>query len=353
MSVASEITRLQNAKASLKTSINAKTDAQHQITTETIDDYSDFVDSIQTGGGGGSEFTGHYDATGLATIGWSSEEIQYYQNNGVQWNSESDNDFKLTATELAGDDTSATRFIRKNIVVPTNFERYSKLLAIPILDLTNKTSLQTFFWHCESLTTIPLLNTSNITKMNQMFQYCYSLTSIPLLDTSEVTNMESMFYSCFSLKTIPLLNTSKVINTGSMFSECRALKTIPLIDTSKATNMNSMFSYCYSLKAIPQLDTSKSSTNAYMFRYCYALQSIPQLDMSSTTNMSSMFDECPRLTDTSLDNILKMCINVNPSYSRAKTLAHLGFNSTHYPASRIQALPSYQDFITAGWTIGY
>ena len=50
MSVASEITRIQNAKASLKTSINAKTDQQHQITTETIDDYADFVDSITTGG---------------------------------------------------------------------------------------------------------------------------------------------------------------------------------------------------------------------------------------------------------------------------------------------------------------
>ena len=46
MSVASEITRIQNAKASLKTSINAKTDSQHQITTETIDDYANFVDSI-------------------------------------------------------------------------------------------------------------------------------------------------------------------------------------------------------------------------------------------------------------------------------------------------------------------
>lgn len=51
MSVSSEITRIKNAKASLKTSINSKTDSQHQITTETIDDYADFVDSIQTGGG--------------------------------------------------------------------------------------------------------------------------------------------------------------------------------------------------------------------------------------------------------------------------------------------------------------
>lgn len=54
MSIASEITRLQNAKSALKTSINAKTDSSHQIDDETLDEYSDFVDSIQTGGGGGS-----------------------------------------------------------------------------------------------------------------------------------------------------------------------------------------------------------------------------------------------------------------------------------------------------------
>ena len=50
MSIASEITRLQNAKSALKTSINAKTDSSHQIDDETLDEYSDFVDSIETGG---------------------------------------------------------------------------------------------------------------------------------------------------------------------------------------------------------------------------------------------------------------------------------------------------------------
>lgn len=49
MSIASEITRLQGAKSALKTAINAKTDAQHQITNETIEDYASFVNSISGG----------------------------------------------------------------------------------------------------------------------------------------------------------------------------------------------------------------------------------------------------------------------------------------------------------------
>ena len=46
MSIANEIIRIQGAKSSLKSKLNAKNDGQHQITNETIDNYGDFVDSI-------------------------------------------------------------------------------------------------------------------------------------------------------------------------------------------------------------------------------------------------------------------------------------------------------------------
>lgn len=85
MSIATEITRLQNAKEDLKTAINAKTDSSHQITTETIDDYADFVDSIQTGGGGGKippEYTQieyiESNALGYIKLNYkTSEKTQY------------------------------------------------------------------------------------------------------------------------------------------------------------------------------------------------------------------------------------------------------------------------------------
>lgn len=34
-------------------------------------------------------------------------------------------------------------------------------------------------------------------------------------------------------------------------------------------------------------------------------------------------------------------------------ISKLGFSSNAYPKSRIQALSNYQDFINAGWSIGY
>ena len=67
--------------------------------------------------------------------------------------------------------------------------------------------------------------------------------------------------------------------------------------------------------------------------------------------MYRMFFYCFSLSDTSLDNILQMCINAT-SYTATKTLNHIGIYLDTYPASRIQALPHYQDFLDAGWTIG-
>ena len=82
MSVASEITRIQNAKASLKTSINAKTDQQHQITNEKIDDYSDFVDSITSGGGISinslSDYTDYMEEIGIKFDNFINSKIDLY-----------------------------------------------------------------------------------------------------------------------------------------------------------------------------------------------------------------------------------------------------------------------------------
>lgn len=119
----------------------------------------------------------------------------------------------------------------------------------------------------------------------------------------------------------------------SKFASDTTLVIMPLIDTSNVLTMQNAFQSCSNLSSLPILDTSKLSYNTSfrgMFRY---------------TNSSSLSNE-------SLDNLLQMCINAT-SYNGTKTLSEAGFTSSWYPASRIQALPHYQDFITAGWTIGY
>ena len=117
-----------------------------------------------------------------------------------------------------------------------------------------------------------------------------------------------------------------IIDLNSKFSRDKKLIWFPLVDTSNVTSMMGIFSSCTSLKEVPQFDTS------------------------NVTNMTSMFYSCKKLTDTSIDNILQFCIT---SKIKNGTLQYLGFNSNVYPINRIEALPHYQDFLDAGWTIGY
>ena len=100
----------------------------------------------------------------------------------------------------------------------------------------------------------------------------------------------------------------------------------------------------------PLVDTSNVTNMSYMFYSCTSLKEIPQFDTSNATSMTGMFSSCNKLTDTSIDNILQSCIT---SKIKNGTLQDLGFKSNVYPINRIEALPHYQDFLDAGWTIGY
>ena len=167
---------------------------------------------------------------------------------------------------------------------------------------------------------------NTIIDLDHKFSRDRKLIWFPLVDTSNVTNMSSMFYNCSSLKEVPQFDTSNVTNISSMFSNCTSLTEVPQFDTSNVTNMS------------------------YMFYNCTSLTEIPQFDTSNVTSMVSMFSSCNKLTDTSIDNILQFCIT---SKIENGTLKYLGFNSNVYPINRIEALPHYQDFLDAGWTIGY
>ena len=193
--------------------------------------------------GGGSTtpsrptYTGHADAEGLKAIGWTDEDIAYYQENGVNWNEEEDEYHKVTDDNIA----------LYGVLTVDNISTYKdRIVYLPKIDTSGVTNMNSMFYNCYSLVSIPLLDTSSVTNMNSMFSGCSSLVSIPLLDTSSVTTMSSMFYLCSSLVSIPLLDTSSVTNMNSMFYNCYSLVSIPLLDTSSVTNMSYVFSSCYS-----------------------------------------------------------------------------------------------------------
>lgn len=69
--------------------------------------------------------------------------------------------------------------------------------------------------------------------------------------------------------------------------------------------------------------------------------------------LNNLFSDQDTLSNNTLNNILLMCINSTRVPSINRKLTYLGLTSTKYPASTIQSLSNYNDFISAGWTIGY
>ena len=319
---------------------------------ENLDGYSKVKVAVNN-----SIFSGSYDRTGLKQIGWTDEEIDYYNDNGVQWNEGENDFFKLNSVELEGDDSSDTRFLPKN-TTKKNFQNYYKLLALPSIDFSNLTSLFGVFSNCYSLTALPQLDTSNITSVSAAFGNCYSLETIPQLDTSKVITMEGMFRYCYSLKTIPQLNTSKVTSMTSMFNVCNSLKTIPQLDTSNVISMNSMFSGCNSLTALPQLDTSNVITVRDMFNGCRSLTTLNgllNLGQAYLTTASANFPNytlnlsSPKLTEQSIMNVLNNLYDIATKGCNAQEIQLGSANIAKLTSEEGQtALSNAQ---TKGWTV--
>lgn len=162
--------------------------------------------------------------------------------------------------------------------------------------------------------------------------YTGDIIDTKLIDSSRLTTMLNMFQNCSNVEELDLSgwNFENVTNMNNMFNGCSKLKTI------KAEEIYA--------------PNSTGFTNS--FSNCSALEDIPVINAPKTTKLNGTFNQIgEHLTDKSLDNILLTCIKAT-SYSSTKTLSTIGIKTDTYPASRIQSLPHYQDFVNAGWSIG-
>lgn len=291
----------------------------------------DFSEEIRSIAAGGSGWTGHADVEGLKAIGWTDEDIAYYQKYGVNWNEEEDEYHKVS------DDNKALY----GVLTINNISEYAeRIVYLPKINTSSSTTLSDKFYGCYSMVAIPMLDTSKVTIMRGAFYYCYSLVTIPPLDTSKVTTMSSMFYSCYSLTHIPQLDTSNVTDMSSMFYYCYSLTDIPQIDMSKVTTTSSMFNNCRSLVSVKSLNTSNVATAGSMFSNCYALVSIPQLDTSKTTNINSIFTNCYSLKIANIKNIKLECNILYATHLSKESLLYIINNEAATSAITIN-LASY------------
>lgn len=169
---------------------------------------------------------------------------------------------------------------------------------------------------------------------------------------ANVNNIEYIFTKCNSLLEAPALDLSNIVRAGNMFSNCSSLTTVPNYNAPNLLRCEAMFAECSSLVTAPELGALGILNTAQMFENCTSLRNVPLYTLGNNANVAAMFNGCHNLTDESLDNILKMCAAA-PDYRKTKTWLFVFGNDNYYPVSRIEALPSYQEFLDAGWTIGY
>lgn len=247
-------------------------------TTELINpqDFASEIASIESGGGNG--WTGHADAEGLRAIGWTEEDITYYQENGVDWNEEDDH------LHLVSDDNKALY----GALTAYNISSYKdRIVYLPKIDTSGRVSMQSFFAACQNMVAFPMLDTSNVTNMDSMCYRCFNLRCIPPLDFRNVTTMQYAFYECVCLKYIPpidapqcthftdmcyrakleeiYIDMSSAIVSSGMLSNCSALKKVFLRNTINVTNWRSMFNICQSIRSIEGIDMINATDTQYTF----------------------------------------------------------------------------------------
>ncbi len=283
MSIASEITRLQNAKAALKSSIEAKGVTVPQDAK--IDTYAELIDSIPTGGG-------EYEPICFASL-------------------EDGNTFKLNKEiSISVDGKKTWRTLAANTsspVINTGEKIYFKATedAEPFTSGTNY-----------KFTTTKTCNVSGhpyslYSKFsNYYFGYLFSETKV--VDASELDLHESMlvsscyqymFQGCTSLVTAPELPATTLASQCylSMFQGCTSLVTAPKLPaTTLASQCYSwMFKGCTSLVTAPKLPatTLVSQCYQYMFQGCTSLVTAPELPATTLVSQcySDMFSGCTSL----------------------------------------------------------
>lgn len=230
---ADKLNKILDSKAKIKAAIEAKGVSD---VGDVLANYPDKIASIQSGGGS-SGFTGHADVEGLKAIGWTDEDIEYYQTHGVNWNEEDDIYHKVPQDNIN----------LYGVLTIDNIQTYKdRIVYCPKIDTSGRANLSKLFKDCISLISVPMIDTSSATDMSYMFAGCCSLIYVPQFDTSSVIDTDYMFTNCVSMQfaNISKLNISLNITSSSLFAKESLLYIINNEAATKPITIT-LSAYCY------------------------------------------------------------------------------------------------------------
>jgi hypothetical protein len=332
MSIATEIARLQQAKADLKASINAKGGT---ITDETIDEYAGFVDNLEVGGAeipstaGGSIFTG-------ATIPLTYKNNTHYYENNYEYKSATHN---ITITGLDGRAT-ITGNGTKNVLVA--FDVTSSTSSLKNFTITCANGEQTLEYkglhahYGETVTGILIFAYNNITHDG----------SEGTFDTSGLTANYKFIVT--SSSNLPIFSTNTTL-WNTIYSH--QLLNVLIGNFSGTSIGNSFMSFCYSFNQPLTLPSGVSSIGDNFMSSCYSfnqpltlpsgLSSIGNYFMTTCNSFNQPLTLPSGLSSIG-DDFMFNCRAFNQPLTLPSGLSSIGedFMSTCYSFNQPLTLPS-------------
>ena len=162
------------------------------------------------------------------------------------------------------------------------------------------------------ITTIGNIDTSAVTNFESAWNGCTSLASFPLIDTSNGDNFFGTWRQC-SMTSFPPLDTSSGTNFDFTW-QGSGLTSFTAIDLSSGTNFSYAWSFCTSMTSFPAFPADKRPVAATTFNrawnICLNLADFPANFFDNWTGtpandcFTQAWDICPKLTATSVENIL-------------------------------------------------
>ena len=284
MSIADQITRLNNAKAAIKQSLENK--GVTVSDSALLDEYPALINSIPLEGG-----DPYYE-----------EFYNLRTNNGTNMTSM----FARTSGELD--------LRRVDVSNVTNmmymFDYSTASVNIDGWDTSNVTDMERMFYTFTGSIDISKLNTSNVTNVRYMFGYADTDKIILTgLSFPKCTSLDSMFnYATGTTLDLSSWDISNITNMNYMFSDTKYTR-IDLTgwNTSKVTNMARMF-YTYSNPLveliIPNWDMSNYSGNIFYSSSYISKLMLIDLSQSNDATITKIASYLPTRTTTTFGKVL-------------------------------------------------
>lgn len=276
MTIASEITRINNNIANAYTSCNTK--GATMPATQNSANLATCIDSIPAGGSGD---------------GIPREVV-----NGKYSYPASSFTFTLpsTATDL------------DNYSLYYAFNACSTITAVDMSSLTSITgsyALHRAFDQCSNLTSVDLSNLSTVAGNNTM-NYAFDLSGITSLDLSSLTSISYnalgySFYRCRSLQSVDLSSLVSLVNNAEFsqtFSGCSGLTSINLssLNDIASRSLSSTFTNCTSLTSVDLSSLTTLNGIACMSNCFSGCTSLASVDLSGLTTFNSAYDTLSDIT---------------------------------------------------------